>query len=301
MVAISLWLGADVSSVDDVIERMRSAAADGLRSVWLPQTASVDALTALAVAARVVPDVAFGTAVVPIQGRHPVPLALQALTVVDAAGPGRFTLGVGVTHKVVSEGWFGVPYRDAVRLCAEELEALQGLLSPARSADLDGSLVRTHVKVALGVEPPGLVVAALGPKMLALAGRFADGTVTWMTGRRTLAERVVPQLRAAAADAGRPDPRVVVGLPVCVTDDVDDARRRLLPAMAGAAQMPSYRRMLEWEGVEQPTDIALVGDEHAVHEQIEQLGAAGATELMANVVGTESERRRTRELLAALG
>lgn len=301
MVAISLWAGADASSVDDVVERVRAAAADGLRSVWLPQTASVDALTALAVAAREVPDVALGTAVVPIQGRHPVPLALQALTVADAAGPGRFTLGVGVTHKMVSESWFGVPYRDVVQLCAEELEALQGLLSPKRSAAVNGSLIRTHMTVALDVDPPGLVVAALGPKMLALTGRFADGTVTWMTGHRTLAERVVPQLREAAADAGRPDPRVVVGLPVCVTDEPDDARRRLLPAMVGAAQMPSYRRMLEWEGVDQPTDIAIVGDEAAVRDQIEQLGAVGTTELLANVVGTDAERRRTRELLASLG
>ncbi|HEX7094766.1 MAG TPA: TIGR03564 family F420-dependent LLM class oxidoreductase [Acidimicrobiales bacterium] len=300
MIGISLWLGADAVSVDDVVSRVQDAADSGFESAWLPQTASLDALAALAVAARVVPRIRLGTAVVPIQGRHPLPLAQQALTVADAAGPGRFTLGIGVTHKMVSEGWYGVPYRDAVRLCREELAALAPLLSTERKADFTGELLTARVTISMSVEPPGLVLAALGPKMIELAGRYTDGTVTWMTGVRTLATHVVPHLRDVMAKAGRGEPRVIAGLPVCVTDDVAGARERLMPVMAGAAQLPSYRRMLALEGAEQPTDIAIVGDEATVRERIAELEAAGVTELLANPLGSDEERRRTRELLVSI-
>src|SRR5580692_5842063 len=133
---ISIWGNHDAGGVDEVVRRVAVAADQGFRSIWFPQTWSFDTLTALAVAARAVPHIRLGAAVVPIQGRHPIPLAQQALTVADAAGPGRFTLGVGVTHAVVSEGWYGVPYRDVVGLFQEELEALDGLLSTRRQADL---------------------------------------------------------------------------------------------------------------------------------------------------------------------
>src|ERR1019366_7938557 len=221
---ISLWGGGDATTVKDVVGRVGAAAEEGFEAIWFPQTASIDALTALAVAASQVGGIHVGTAVVPIQGRHPIPLAQQALTLADAAGPGRVTLGVGVTHAPVSEGWYGIPYAGIVELCAEELEALAPLLSDARRADVAGSRVTARIPLPLSVPAPGLVLAALGPKMLDLAGRLTDGTVTWMTGVNTLGRDVVPRLRAAAAAAGRPDPRVVVGLPVCVTDDVAGAR-----------------------------------------------------------------------------
>jgi len=295
---IALWGGSDATTVATVVERVQAAAADGFGALWLPQTASIDALTALAVAAHAVPGIRLGTAVVPIQGRHPIPLAQQALTLADVAGPGRITLGVGVTHAVVSEHWYGIPYRGIVDVCAEELEALSALLGEQRQVDLAGAHLTARITLSVAGPPPGLVVAALGPRMLDLAGRWADGTVTWMTGVRTLGSEVVPRLRAAAAAAGRPEPRVVVGLPVCVTDDVAGARQRLSGSMSGAAQMPSYRRMVAAEGVAEPVDIALIGDEDAVGARIDALAAAGATELLANISGEEGERSRTRAYLA---
>jgi 5,10-methylenetetrahydromethanopterin reductase len=296
----AVWGGADVTSVEGVVARVRAAAADGLDAIWFPQTAALDALTALAVAGRDVPGIDLGTAVVPIQGRHPIPLAQQALTVADAVGPDRLTLGIGVTHAPVSEGWYGIPYGQVVALCREELEALHGLLGPDRRAHVEGEHLTARLALSLHGPAPGLVVAALGPKMLELAGRFADGTVTWMTGPRTLARSVVPALRDAAAAAGRPAPRVVVGLPVCVTSDPAGARERLSPAMAGSAQMASYRRMVAAEGVAAPVDLALVGDDDEVRERLEGLVAAGATEVLANVVGDDDERARTRALLRTL-
>jgi F420-dependent oxidoreductase-like protein len=295
---ISLSAGSDVVSVGEVVARVRLAADEGFGGFWLPQTASVDALTALAVAGREVGGIRLGTAVVPIQGRHPIPLAQSALTVADAVGAGRLTLGVGVTHKVVSEGWFGVPYRDVVGLCGEELLALSGLLSAARKAEVSGRFVSARIELAVKAPAaPGLVVAALGPKMLALAGAYTDGTVTSMTGARTLAEHIVPALRAAAEQAGRPAPRVIVGLNVCITSDVERARARIAPAMNASAQFATYRRTVALEGVAEPVDIALIGSEDEARSRIDALEHAGMTELIARVQGDPDEAVRTRAFL----
>jgi 5,10-methylenetetrahydromethanopterin reductase len=292
-----VWGGADTTTVDAVVARVDAAATEGFGSIWFPQTAGLDVLTALAVAAAKVPGIRLGTAVVPIQGRHPIPLAQQALTVADAAGPGRFTLGVGVTHAVVSEGWYGIPYHDVVALCEEELEALDGFLSTRRQADVEGVYLTARLTLSVPVAQPGLVVAALGPKMLRLAGRYSDGTVTWMTGPKTLASQVVPQITAAAAKAGRPTPRVIAGLPICVTSDRDEARDRIRPILAGSARMPSYGRQLAAEGLDDPVDLAYIGDESEVAGRLSSLNGIGVTELLANVIGTEEEVARTRSFL----
>jgi F420-dependent oxidoreductase-like protein len=287
------------TTVGRAVEEAQAAAADGFGAFWYPQVAGLDALTTLAVIAREVPQLHLGTSVVPIQGRHPLPLAMQALTVADAAGPDRFTLGIGVTHAMVSEGWFGVPYRGIVDACAETLTALGGLLSPSRRADVDGSHVSVHAAVPLGTPPPGLVLAALAPRMVELAGRSADGTVTWMTGSRALAEQIAPRLRAAAQDAGRPAPRIIVGAQICVTDDLSAAREHLRPQMERSAIMPSYRRQLHAEGLTDPVDLALVGDASTVAARLGEFEAAGMTELCADVVGTAADQRQTREFLSS--
>ena len=297
---ISLWAGSDIATIDEALKRTRAAVDDGFESIWFAQTAAIDTITALAVVARAVPDIKLGTAVVPIQGRHPIPLALQALTLADAAGPGRVTLGVGVTHKPVSEGWFGIPYSSVVGLCAEELEALNALLDEKRTANVEGSHLAARITLGNQAPMPSLVVAALGTKMLDLAGRYTDGTVTWMTGLSMIERQIVPGITDAAASAGRRPPRVIVGLPVCVTDDVAAARQVVGAAMAGAAQMPSYKRMIAAEGVDEPVDIALIGNEDAVAEGLAALAAVGATEVMANVLGPPETRARTRSFLAAV-
>jgi 5,10-methylenetetrahydromethanopterin reductase len=296
---LSLFGGAQMATVAEVVERVRSASADGFDTIWLPQGLCLDTLTALAAAAREVPRIGLGTAVIPIQGRHPIPLALQALTVADAAGPGRFTLGVGLSHPTMSEGRFGIPYAGIVNLCAEELAALVPLLSNDRLADVVGVHLTARVELATSVPPPSLVLAALGPRMLELAGSLTDGTVTWMTGPRALARQIVPQIRAAAARAGRPEPRVVVGLPICLTRNVKEARAQLRPLLAVALQLPSYRRTITAEGLSDPADLALMGEEDALDEQIETLAAAGATEFVADITGTVEERARTRAYLSA--
>jgi 5,10-methylenetetrahydromethanopterin reductase len=299
-IAISAWAGSDRKSVDDVVTSVRDAADAGFDTVWLPQTLTVDALTALAVAAHVVSGIRIGTAVVPIQGRHPIPLAQQALTVAQVAGPGRFTLGIGVTHPLVSEGWYGIPYGQVVDLCREELEALGGLLGPARRSAVEGDHLTARAPLIMEVTPPSLVVAALGPRMLDLAGTLSDGTVTWMTGPATLRARVVPRIREAAARVGRPEPRVIAGLPVSVSNDAAAARDRIRPRIEGASHMPSYRRQLALEGLDDLADLAIVGDADEVAGQVAALAELGVTELMADVFGTPEERETTISVLTGL-
>jgi alkanesulfonate monooxygenase SsuD/methylene tetrahydromethanopterin reductase-like flavin-dependent oxidoreductase (luciferase family) len=154
-----------------------------------------------------------------------------------------------------------------------------------------------RLKLSVPVAPPGLVVAALGPKMLRLAGRLSDGTVTWMTGPKTLERQVVPLITGAAAEAGRPAPRVIAGLPICVTGNREEARDRIRPILAGSARMASYARQVAAEGLDDPVDLACIGDEADVAARLSSLEGIGVTELLANVLGTEEEVARTRSFL----
>lgn len=285
-------------TVDELVAHARAVADDGLGSYWTPQIFGIDALTAIAVAAREVEGIRFGTGVVPIQPRHPMMLAGQALTVSQASG-GRLDLGIGLSHQMVVEGMWGEPFVKPVRRMREYLEALGPLLAGEDPA-LSGETVTSRGPVDVAAEVPPVLVAALGTQMLNVAGRLADGTVTWMTGPVTLAEHTVPTIRAAAAAAGRPEPHVVVALPMCVTDDEAAARARAAQDFSVYGILPSYRAMLDKEGVEGPADVAFVGSAGHVAERIADLDAAGATTVVAAEFGTAEERATTRALLVEL-
>jgi F420-dependent oxidoreductase-like protein len=282
--------------IGEFVDEVRGYAERGLRSVWCAQIFAADSLTAIAVAGREVPDVSFGTAVVPVQPRHPHMLAGQALTVNDAIG-GRLTLGIGLSHQPVVENMWGLPFERPATFMREYLEILCPLLAD-RNVSFSGQMLRTAATLDLpDVPAPDVLVAALGPVMLRHAGRLADGTVTWMVGPQTLAEHVGPSVAEAAADAGKPSPRVVVALPVAVTDDPDSARERAARLFQIYGHLPSYRAMLDREGAEGPADVAIAGDEDTVRAGIEDLFERGATEFVASAF---MEPDRTLDLMAKL-
>jgi 5,10-methylenetetrahydromethanopterin reductase len=285
-------------SVDGLVAAAKSAHEDGFGSYWTSQIFSLDALTALAVAAREVPDIRFGTGVVPIQPRHPMMLAGQALTVSQVSG-GRLDLGIGLSHQMVVEGMWGLPFDKPVRQMREYLEALGPLLR-GEDPQLSGEIVTARGGLEVKADPPSVLVAALGPQMLKVTGRLADGTVTWMTGPRTLADLTVPTIQAAAEEAGRPEPRVVAALPICVTEDEADARARAAQEFAVYGMLPSYRAMLDREGMAGPEDLAIVGSEDAVAARIAEVADAGASTLVAAEFGTPDEQAATRQLLKGL-
>ena len=285
-------------TVDGLVAAARSAADDGFGSYWTSQIFSVDALTGIAVAAKEVGGIRFGTGVVPIQPRHPMMLAGQALTVSQVSG-GRLDLGIGLSHQMVVEGMWGLPFDKPVRQMREYLEALGPLLA-GENPQYGGETVTARGGLDVPADPPPVLVAALGPQMLTVTGRLADGTVTWMTGPKTLTDLTVPTIQAAAEGAGRPAPRVVVALPVCVTDDEAGARERAAAEFAVYGMLPSYRAMLDREGMEGPADLAFVGSADAVASRIAEVDTAGATTLVAAEFGLDDEKAATRELLKTL-
>ena len=278
-------------------EQARQAASDGFASAWLSNIFGLDALTALAVAGNQVGGIELGTAVVPTYPRHPAALAQQALTAAAACGGGRLVLGIGVSHKIVIEDMYGYDFSQPVRHMREYLAVLLPLLE-RRQASFTGATVRANI----GLTVPGegrvpVMLAALGTQMLRLAGQQTDGTILWMTGPATVRDHVVPVITESAAAAGRPAPRVVCILPVCVTSDPDAARQRAARLFAVYGQLPSYRAMLDREGAAGPADVAMVGDEAAVRSQIEGLAAAGVTDYIAADFSRGDDAPRTRALL----
>jgi F420-dependent oxidoreductase-like protein len=275
-------------------EQAREAADSGFGTVWTSQALGWDALTALAVAGRV-PGVGLGTAVLPVPHRHPLVLAGQALSTQAAVG-GRLVLGIGAGIGAMVGGMFGAPHDRPARRVREYLEVLRPLLR-GEAVDHHGPTLTAVGAVDVpGAAPPPVLLAALGPAMLRVAGELADGTVTWMTGPRTLHEHVVPRLVRAAT--GRPAPRVVVGLPVCVTADEAAVRARIGEQFAMAGQVPEYRAVLDREGGAGPGEVAVVGDEDAVLRHLRRLRDAGATEFLAAPFGSPDEQRRTVRVLA---
>ncbi|MFI5781473.1 TIGR03564 family F420-dependent LLM class oxidoreductase [Nocardia sp. NPDC051570] len=288
------------ATLEAVVDQVRAAADAGFATAWSSQALGWDALTTIAGAGAAVPDIAVGTAVVPVPQRHPMVLATQALTV-QAAVAGRLTLGVGAGVGVMVSGMFGLPTDRPVRRMREYLTVLGPLLR-GESVHHHGETLTAVGAVTIpgGVSAPSVLVAAMGPRMVRLAGELADGTVTWMTGPKALGEHIVPAITEAAADAGRQAPRVVAGLPVCVTDTADDVRARIAEQFALAAQVPEYRATLDREGAAGPQDVAIVGTETGVAQALTRFRDAGVTEFMAAPYGTTDEQNRTVDLLAEL-
>jgi F420-dependent oxidoreductase-like protein len=283
----------------DTVERIVATAERGFASVWLPQSSGFDALTVLALAGRETHHVELGTSVIPTYPRHPIALAAQALTANAAAG-GRLLLGLGLSHRRAVEGAWGYSYEKPARHMREYLDALLPLLHE-RAVDVQGATITARAQLTIpDASAPTVLLAALQPRMLALAGGAADGTITWCTGPRVLEHRIVPLLTAAASDAGRVAPRVVVALPTIVTDDEADGRAKAAEQLAGYGDLPVYRAVLDEEGVAGPADVSVVGDERSVSAQLARIAAVGATDFVAIPTGSDADRRRTLHHLATV-
>ena len=278
-------------------DQLRRAADDGFASAWMSNIFGLEALTSLAVAGSQVPGIELGTAVIPTYPRHPAALAQQALTAALAVGPGRLILGIGLSHKIVIENMYGYSFDRPVRYMREYLSVLLPLLD-GTAVNVDGSTLSAHIGLSTpraGRVP--VLLAALAPRMLNLAGEQTDGTILWMTGPATVRDYVVPALSAAANTADRPSPRVVCLLPVCVTSDPAAARASAEEEFAIYGQLPSYRAMLDREGAAGPGEVAIVGNEDEVAAQILSLADIGVTDFVAAEFARGEDRERTRSLL----
>ena len=297
---MKIGLGVGGRSVDEVIHQSERAVADGFDSGWLANIFGIDAIMAAAIAGRAVPGIHLGTAVVPTFPRHPHALAQQAMTAWDATG-GRFTLGIGLSHQIVIETMFGLSFDKPAKHMREYLSVLLPLLREG-NVGYDGDLYRVHAPLerATADSGPEVLLAAMAPVMLRLAGEVADGTILWMTGPKTVASHVAPRLNQAAADAGRPTPKIIAALPIAVTNDIDALRQEAAKTFEIYGGLPSYRAMLDAEGAGGPADVAILGDEDAVAAGVKEMADAGVTEFNAACYGDGATISRTVELLKQL-
>ena len=289
------------ASVEAVQAHAAAAADDGFGSYSIAEhpTGGFDALTVLALVGREIPHMRFASAVIPTFPRHPMVLAGQARTVANVL-EGRFTLGVGLSHAVMMAD-LGITFDKPIRHLREYLSILVPLLQTG-SVDYRGETLSCKAQL-FGSPPPvpcPVVVAALGPQALKVAGTLTDGTTLAWVGRKTIADHIVPRIRAAAEAAGRDAPRVIASLPVCVTDDAPAIRKAIDATSAMYRDLPSYRAMFDREGAAGPGDVAIVGSEDAVLESIDDLRQAGVTEFTASEYGAAEDRARTRALLTTI-
>ena len=299
---IGIFLG-EANDLEHNVQQVVGVEQDGFDGAWFGQIFGADAMTALALAGARTNRIELGTAVIPTYPRHPYVLAQQALTVQVATG-GRFTLGIGPSHQPVVETFWGLSYERPARHVRQYLSVLRPLVHEGR-AQTDGDLFRVNASLRVnGAKPPPILIAALAPVMLRIAGEMTEGTITWMTGPKTIESHIAPRISAAAKVAGRPAPRVCVGLPIAVTGDAAAARERAAQAFQLYGQLPNYRRVLDKEGAKGPADVAIIGDEAEVEKQVRALASTGATDFLAAEFPVEDDAEaslaRTRALLKSL-
>ena len=292
------------ATVERMIEQAVEAEADGFTSLWYASAVGGDPLVPMALAGRATSTIELGTSVLQTYPCHPMLQANRVASTVAAIGRG-ITLGVGPSHRPVIEGAFGMSYARPGLHTEEYVKVLAGLLR-GDPVDLTGEEVSAH-SAGRSVRPEAtvpLLVAALGPRLLRVAGEYADGVILWMANAAAVETHVVPRLQKAAAGAGRPSPRVVAGLPVAVHDDVDEARQAGAEQFAGYGMLPNYQRILAAGGIAGPAEAVIVGTEDEVATGIRELFDAGATDVWAAPfpVGEDraASRRRTRTLLKEL-
>jgi F420-dependent oxidoreductase-like protein len=312
---IGLMVGSDkerarADRLTGLLDDGKAAEAHGFASFWFPQVPGyLDAMTAVALLGQVTERIEIGTAVVPIQTRHPLIMAQQALTT-QAACAGRFSLGLGPSHHWIISDQLGLPYDRPARLMRDYLDVLAAAFAGPGAVEVDNDSYRVHspIDVTDSFETP-ILLAALGPTMLRMAGERARGTILWMADERAIGDYVVPRITEAAVAVGKSGIRVVAGVPValCSNHEVDDARAYASEVLGHADFSPNYVRLLEHGDAEDVGDTMAAGDEAAVLARLRQYRDAGVTDLAARVVplGTNTKarsesRRRTQEFLASL-
>ena len=311
---IGVMVGPERGRYSTKVERLVADAAQGeaagLSAAWIPQIPDdFDALTAVTLVGQATSQLEIGTAVVPIQTRHPIALAQQALSVQAVCG-GRLTLGLGVSHHWIIEDMLGLSYERPAAAMAAYLDVLDEALRGPGPVDVENDQFRVHNPLDItDVAPTPVLLAALGPVMLRLAGERTDGTILWLADERAIASHVAPKLNQAAEAAGRPTPRIVAGIPVCLCgdDEVDAAVERTNRILSEAEVSPNYQKLLDLGDARSVGDILAAGSEVAVEKRLRAFADAGVTDLSVRVVPIGQGRdeliassQRTRELLASL-
>jgi F420-dependent oxidoreductase-like protein len=300
---MKIGLSATAPTVDGIIAQALHAESAGFATLWFASGGTAgDPLVAMALAGRTTTTLELATGVLQTYPCHPVLMAERVASVVNAVGR-SVTIGVGPSHAALVERGYGLAYDHPGRHTEEYLSILGPLLR-GEKVRFEGTDLTGRANPPAMAAHPSLLLAALAPRMLRVAGTHADGTVLWLATPRAVGDHIVPALAAAAVAAGRPSPRVVAGLPVAVHDDVDEAREALVTQIGFYEALPNYRRLLDLGGAATMPDAAAIGDEEAVTLHLQALIDAGATDIWASVVAVGPDPvasvGRTHALLAEL-
>ncbi|MCK0090466.1 TIGR03564 family F420-dependent LLM class oxidoreductase [Rhodococcus sp. F64268] len=300
-----IGLTGGASTTDKIVKQAQKAEADGFSSLWYASTVAGDPLTALAIAGRETSTIELGTAVLQTYPVHPLLQANRVAAVAEAMGRPGFTLGLGPSHESLVRDVYGMSYDRPGRNTEEYVRIVTALL---RGEDIDYQggewSTRSEGRMTRVAHEIPVLLSAMSPRMLRVAGEYADGTVLWMASAKVVGSVISPAIRAAAENAGRPSPRIVAGLPVAVHDDADEARAAVAATATMYAGMPNYQRVLEVGGASTPADVAIVGNEASVQAQLQGLLDAGATDVWAAIFPVGDDVRgsvqRTRNFLSSL-
>jgi F420-dependent oxidoreductase-like protein len=297
---------ADRTGVGDLLANAWRAEELGFATGWAPHIPwSLDGLAALTLAATVTDTLELGTAVMPTYTRHPLAMAQQALSAQAASG-GRLVLGIGPSHPVVIETMFGMEYTAPAQHTREYVEVLRAAFACTGHVAHEGEHFRVNAMLDVpGASPAPILIAALAPLMLRVAGWVADGTITYWANERAVAEHIVPRITRAAEQAGRATPRVIVGIPIALVDDVDAGREDAAALFDAYNSISTYQRIIARGGEDvTPREIAIVGTGRDVIARLRAYADAGATDIAAAPVGLGGDpaatRRRTLEFLGSL-
>ena len=272
--------GGSEADVLSIVNQAVDAEDSGLDAVWFNHILGTDSLIALSLAGQKTKNVELVTGVIPIYSREPLLMAQQALTA-QVAAQGRLFLGIGLAHPETAPLTWNHAYDRPAHFMEEYLAVLMPLIEK-KTVEFSGDFITTQGTIEFPeVPPPSVLLAALGPRMLKMAGESTDGTLLWVTGPKTIRNHVAPRIRAAAELAKRPDPRISAALPICLTDDTGLAHQVAERQFSRYGRLVNYRRVLDIEGVEGPQDVALIGNEEQVESQLHELADAGATDFYA--------------------
>jgi F420-dependent oxidoreductase-like protein len=307
-------VSADRGRYATKVEKLRADAgwADGagLDSIWTPQIPDeFDAMTAATVIGTATSRIEIGTAIVPIQPRHPIALAQQALSTQAVCG-GRFVLGLGVSHHWIIRDMLGLPYERQALTMRSYLDVLDQALAGPGLVEVETEVFDIRIPLDItDIVPTPVMIAALGPVMLKLAGERAAGTSLWLADERTIESHVVPTISRAAEAAGRPAPRILAGVPVCLCrdDEVDAAVERTNRVLSEVVDSPNYQRLMEHGDARAIGDVLVCGSEATMEKRMRSFANAGVTDFNARIVPLGGDRdairasaERTREFLSSV-
>jgi F420-dependent oxidoreductase-like protein len=311
---LGVMIGAErgdmARKVSKLISDVQWAESAGLDSAWMPQVPNdFDCLTMVALMAANTSRIELGTAVVPLPAQHPIALARQALSV-HAMSAGRLALGVGPSHHWIIRDMLGLPYEKPAAYTRDYLQVLNAAIAGPGDVDVENDSFTVHNPTVLGADTPmPVLVSALGPVMLQIAGEHADGTSLWMADEKAIGEHIAPRITKAAADAGRPAPRIVAGIPVtlCANSEIETAKDRANRVLAEAETSPNYQRLLDRGEARTVGDLCAAGDEESILKRFKQFSDAGVTDLSVRLLPIGDNRDeliaskyRTREVIAEL-